>query len=207
MIQHQVDPVWLHWRLIRLWLVESINTRLCVFSQSRRTLPRRPWSREWWASAGGWTLAGCQGWASLPSWPFRPRARWEDSWDCTRTSASTGKRKRRTWWRQKPTEMKIKKNWRVRGNSGAVRWALTPFRKPQSPRSLPSETDPFSQEMHLKIPLLSLGVWNWLILNQATVFQLFISLWNRYRQSFADIKLIQIRAFPASYSRQPLFHS
>jgi hypothetical protein len=33
------------------------------------------------------------------------------------------------------------------------------------------------------------------------VFQLFISLWNRYRQSFADIKLIQICAFPASYSR------
>jgi hypothetical protein len=43
-----------------------------------------------------------------------------------------------------------------RGNIGAIRQVLTSsFRKP---RSSPSKNELFSQEMHLKIPLLSRGL-------------------------------------------------
>jgi hypothetical protein len=42
----------------------------------------------------------------------------------------------------------------------AIIWVLTPsFRKP---RSTPPKNEPFSQEMHLKIPLLS---WGWKLSN------------------------------------------
>jgi hypothetical protein len=53
------------------------------------------------------------------------------------------------------TEKKIVE---VRGGIGAIRYVLTlSFRKPRSsPRK--EKTEPFSQEMHLKIPLLSQGL-------------------------------------------------
>jgi hypothetical protein len=49
--------------------------------------------------------------------------------------------------------VKTEKVGELRGDIGAIRKVLTPsFR---IPRSTPSKNEPFSQEMHLKIPLLT----------------------------------------------------
>jgi hypothetical protein len=50
----------------------------------------------------------------------------------------------------------IKKNCELRGDVGAIRRVLAPFfRKPQTS---PKKEELFSQRMHLKIPVLSLGL-------------------------------------------------
>jgi hypothetical protein len=64
----------------------------------------------------------------------------------------------------------------------------------------PPKNEPCCQEMHLKIPLSS-RVWNCQILNQVVESQLLISSRNRNHHWLSDIKLIQMSAFSASYSR------
>ncbi len=81
----------------------------------------------------------------------------------------------------------------LRGDIGAIRWVLIPsFNKP---RSSSAKDEPFSQERHLKIPLLSRG-WNCQILNQVVESELSTSFWNRYHQQWlSDIELNQISVF------------
>jgi hypothetical protein len=53
---------------------------------------------------------------------------------------------------------------------------------------------PFSQKMHLKIPL-SRRVRNCETLDPAAEFQIFTSLWSRYHQWLPETELIQVSAF------------
>ncbi len=92
-------------------------------------------------------------------------------------------------------------DWRCENIKQVSEWKATfvPFDRSwlplsENPDHHPPQNEPFSQKMHLKIPLLS-GVWNCQILNQVVESQLFTSSWNRFHQWLPEIKLIQTSAF------------
>ncbi len=93
---------------------------------------------------------------------------------------------------------KPKKNWRVKRRHFCHWIRLDSLF--QKTRSSPTKNKPFSQEMHLKIQLLSLGskLPNAKPRCRVSAFHF---LWNTYHQWLFDIEVIHISAFSASYSR------